>query len=176
MLDEVTGLVDAAVSRARGRRPAAARGGFGAWQRGVCPLCGGEPDFACITTAGERLLICGRCQTRWPTEQLCVSVLRRGRQAAHHQLRDPGRHLSRDRLSVMSSLSEDPRRPARRPRRCCPQSTRSPRCRSTRSSCRRDFATAEARASQKFENAVEAGKFKTRGSDDLRWVLHCGSC
>jgi FdhE protein len=41
---------------------------LGAWTRGVCPVCGGEPDFACITTAGERLLICGRCQTRWPTE------------------------------------------------------------------------------------------------------------
>ncbi len=40
----------------------------GAWRRGVCPICGGEPDFACITTAGERMLICGRCQTRWPTE------------------------------------------------------------------------------------------------------------
>ncbi len=44
------------------------RGGFAAWKRGVCPVCGGEPDFACITTSGERLLICGRCQTRWPTE------------------------------------------------------------------------------------------------------------
>jgi FdhE protein len=42
---------------------------FGAWKRGVCPVCGGEPDFACITTTGDRLLICGRCQTRWPTEQ-----------------------------------------------------------------------------------------------------------
>ena len=41
---------------------------FGAWKRGVCPVCGGEPDFACITTTGDRLLICGRCQTRWPTE------------------------------------------------------------------------------------------------------------
>lgn len=41
---------------------------FGAWKRGVCPVCGGEPDFACITTSGERLLICSRCQTRWPTE------------------------------------------------------------------------------------------------------------
>ncbi len=41
---------------------------FGAWKRGVCPVCGGEPDFACITTSGERQLICGRCQTRWPTE------------------------------------------------------------------------------------------------------------
>jgi FdhE protein len=44
------------------------RAAFGAWKRGVCPVCGGEPDFACITTAGERLLICCRCQTHWPTE------------------------------------------------------------------------------------------------------------
>jgi FdhE protein len=44
------------------------RGAFGAWKRGVCPVCGGEPDFACITSSGERLLICCRCQTRWPTE------------------------------------------------------------------------------------------------------------
>jgi FdhE protein len=43
------------------------RGAFGAWKRGICPVCGGEPDFACITTSAERLLICGRCQTRWPT-------------------------------------------------------------------------------------------------------------
>lgn len=41
---------------------------FGAWKRGVCPVCGGEPDFACITNSGDRLLVCGRCQTRWPTE------------------------------------------------------------------------------------------------------------
>ena len=41
---------------------------FGGWKRGVCPVCGGEPDFACITVTGERQLICGRCQTRWPTE------------------------------------------------------------------------------------------------------------
>jgi FdhE protein len=46
----------------------AQRATFGGWKRGVCPVCGGEPDFACITTAGERLLICGRCQTRWVTE------------------------------------------------------------------------------------------------------------
>jgi FdhE protein len=43
---------------------------FGAWKRGVCPVCGGEPDFACITTSGERLLMCGRCQTRWPTDPI----------------------------------------------------------------------------------------------------------
>jgi FdhE protein len=41
---------------------------FGAWKRGVCPVCGGEPDFACIIASGERLLICGRCLTRWPAE------------------------------------------------------------------------------------------------------------
>jgi FdhE protein len=44
------------------------RAGFGGWRRGICPVCGGEPDFACITTAGERLLICCRCQAHWPTE------------------------------------------------------------------------------------------------------------
>lgn len=41
---------------------------FGAWKRGACPVCGGEPDLACITATGDRLLICSRCQTRWPTE------------------------------------------------------------------------------------------------------------
>lgn len=46
------------------------RGAFGAWKRGVCPVCGGEPDFACITSTSERLLVCGRCQTRWPTEPI----------------------------------------------------------------------------------------------------------
>ncbi|HYU78376.1 MAG TPA: formate dehydrogenase accessory protein FdhE [Vicinamibacterales bacterium] len=53
-----------------GARGDAARQGpaFGAWKRGVCPICGGEPDFACITSNGERQLICPRCQTRWPSE------------------------------------------------------------------------------------------------------------
>jgi FdhE protein len=45
------------------------RSGFGAWKRGVCPVCGGEPDFACITASAERLLICSRCQTHWLTQQ-----------------------------------------------------------------------------------------------------------
>jgi FdhE protein len=46
------------------------RSTFAAWQRGVCPVCGGEPDLAWITTASERLLVCSRCQTRWPTEPI----------------------------------------------------------------------------------------------------------
>jgi hypothetical protein len=35
------------------------------WTKGVCPLCGGEPEFAVITQAAERMLICGRCTARW---------------------------------------------------------------------------------------------------------------
>jgi FdhE protein len=41
---------------------------FADWPRGICPVCSGEPDFACITSAAERLLICGRCHTHWPTQ------------------------------------------------------------------------------------------------------------
>ena len=36
------------------------------WRRGPCPVCSGEPDFATITPAAERLLICGRCASQWP--------------------------------------------------------------------------------------------------------------
>jgi formate dehydrogenase maturation protein FdhE len=40
------------------------------WVRGTCPLCAGEPDFAVITPAAERVLICGRCSARWRFHQL----------------------------------------------------------------------------------------------------------
>jgi hypothetical protein len=32
----------------------------------LCPFCGWEPDFACITPSAERFLICGRCTAQWP--------------------------------------------------------------------------------------------------------------
>jgi FdhE protein len=36
------------------------------WQRGGCPICGGEPDFAVLDEqAGARYLVCSRCDTRW---------------------------------------------------------------------------------------------------------------
>lgn len=35
------------------------------WRFGYCPLCGAEPDFATITSNGERHLICGRCTAQW---------------------------------------------------------------------------------------------------------------
>jgi FdhE protein len=43
---------------------------FHGWTRGVCPLCGGEPDLSIITPAAERLLICGRCTSRWRYHQM----------------------------------------------------------------------------------------------------------
>jgi hypothetical protein len=35
------------------------------WTHSHCALCGGEPDFAVITPAAERHLICSRCTLRW---------------------------------------------------------------------------------------------------------------
>ena len=35
------------------------------WHHPCCPLCGGEPEFAFINPAAERLLICGRCTGQW---------------------------------------------------------------------------------------------------------------
>lgn len=39
------------------------------WTASTCPVCGGAPEFGYITPAAERLLICGRCHTRWPFAQ-----------------------------------------------------------------------------------------------------------
>jgi hypothetical protein len=35
------------------------------WRRGHCPVCGGQPEVAVITSSGGRHLVCGRCQARW---------------------------------------------------------------------------------------------------------------
>jgi formate dehydrogenase maturation protein FdhE len=43
---------------------------FHGWPHGTCPICGGEPDFAVITPAAERLLMCSRCVARWRFHQL----------------------------------------------------------------------------------------------------------
>lgn len=40
------------------------------WTHPHCGLCGGEPDFAVITPAAERHLICARCTLRWKYEPL----------------------------------------------------------------------------------------------------------
>ncbi len=40
------------------------------WRHNHCPYCGWEPDFAVITPAGERRLICGRCVGHWSFDAL----------------------------------------------------------------------------------------------------------
>jgi formate dehydrogenase maturation protein FdhE len=47
-----------------------AKTGLAGWTGGTCPLCAGEPDFAVITPAADRILICGRCSARWHFHQL----------------------------------------------------------------------------------------------------------
>jgi len=47
-----------------------------AWQHPHCAVCGGEPDFATITPAAERHLICGRCGLRWKFEPLTCPYCR----------------------------------------------------------------------------------------------------
>jgi hypothetical protein len=41
------------------------RSDLSVWTHAHCALCGGEPDFAVITPAAERHLICSRCTLRW---------------------------------------------------------------------------------------------------------------
>ena len=47
-----------------------------AWAHPHCPLCGGEPDFAVITPAAERHLLCGRCGLKWRFEPLTCPYCR----------------------------------------------------------------------------------------------------
>ena len=51
---------------------------LGLWSHPHCGLCGGEPDFAVITPAAERHLICGRCTLRWKFEPLTCPYCRNG--------------------------------------------------------------------------------------------------
>jgi FdhE protein len=46
------------------------------WTHPYCALCGGEPDFAVITPAAERHLLCGRCSLRWKFDSLTCPYCR----------------------------------------------------------------------------------------------------
>lgn len=46
------------------------------WTHPHCALCGGEPDFAVITPAAERHLVCGRCTLRWKYDPLACPFCR----------------------------------------------------------------------------------------------------
>lgn len=41
------------------------------WRRGICPVCGAEPDFAVFGGGAEQTLVCGRCHARWPVDRGC---------------------------------------------------------------------------------------------------------
>jgi hypothetical protein len=51
-------------------------GDLSIWTHPHCPLCGAEPDFAVITPAAERHLMCGRCTMRWKFEPLTCPYCR----------------------------------------------------------------------------------------------------
>lgn len=73
---DTTGMLDQALTLAM--RPFLARCAetilpqldLGGWNAPRCPLCGGEPEFAAITPAAKRLLICGRCTGAWHFDPL----------------------------------------------------------------------------------------------------------
>jgi hypothetical protein len=46
------------------------------WTHAHCALCGGAPEFAVITPAAERHLICGRCALRWKFESFTCPFCR----------------------------------------------------------------------------------------------------
>jgi hypothetical protein len=54
---------------------------LGTWTHPHCGLCGGEPDFAVITPAAERHLICSRCTLRWKFESLTCPYCRNAERA-----------------------------------------------------------------------------------------------
>jgi FdhE protein len=44
---------------------------IGDWQRGRCPVCGAEPEFAEVGSQADRHLLCPRCHARWPFQRAC---------------------------------------------------------------------------------------------------------
>ncbi len=65
-----------------------AKSDLAGWTRGTCPLCAGEPDFAVITPAADRILICGRCSARWRFHQLACPVLSERRPRPYYVVRE----------------------------------------------------------------------------------------
>lgn len=51
------------------------------WRQPFCPLCGGEPEFAVITPAADRVLICGRCTGHWTFDPLACPFCQNGDRA-----------------------------------------------------------------------------------------------
>ncbi len=52
-----------------------------AWTTPHCPLCGGEAEFAAITSAADRLLLCSRCTGAWPYDPIACPYCRNSNRA-----------------------------------------------------------------------------------------------
>ena len=61
------------------------------WTQPYCALCGGEPDFAVITSTGDRLLCCSRCTLRWKADPLACPYCRNDDQASMTSFATPDR-------------------------------------------------------------------------------------
>jgi formate dehydrogenase maturation protein FdhE len=61
------------------------------WQRGTCPVCGGEPELAVLAAHPERTLVCGRCSLRWPHDPPRCPFCGNGDRATIRTLASPDR-------------------------------------------------------------------------------------
>lgn len=44
-----------------------------AWRVGRCPVCAAEPELGARLAGGDIVLLCGRCQARWPFDGGCTA-------------------------------------------------------------------------------------------------------
>jgi hypothetical protein len=62
------------------------------WHREFCPVCGGGPSFASLTSAsGSRTLFCGRCFAEWPYRRIGCPQCKSDSTQTYHP-GDDGRH------------------------------------------------------------------------------------
>lgn len=61
-----------------------------AWRRATCPVCGGDPEFACWSGA-ERRLLCGRCAAQWRFDAARCPHCDAGTEATRQSFADPSR-------------------------------------------------------------------------------------
>ncbi len=116
------------------------------WRHGICPLCGGEPDFAVITPAADRVLICGRCSARWRVPPVHVSVLpERGPRRRSRPSPAATASTGSTRATSASATSRPSMRGALRARSCLPW-IQWRRCRWTRRPFRRGIIDSDSDA------------------------------
>jgi formate dehydrogenase maturation protein FdhE len=61
------------------------------WQRGTCPLCGGDPEMAIVADARDMTLVCSRCTLRWPVRSQRCPYCGSGEPGARRSFASPNR-------------------------------------------------------------------------------------